>query len=337
MEALVPFWAWCFKSGIRSPADVHRQVITDYLLTLHGHWRCPSCGETAGLKRRTGKESALCPRCGASEKPEQLREYAQNTFRGVVGRLRMFFDWAKINRRVASNPVGVESPPLHAQSQHYPNEILIELVSYITNSDSDPTVALMLYLNIFHGMSSWELRHSLIPIGVPISTGREAEELAGAYSVIVPKREVSLGRRHQSRAGTCLDFSEAVKGWLEPLLIRFYRQRRGLLGRYDSKYLFAGARNRHGKPLSRSYIVKTISRALERALGFRCNVKTLRKSIGVFAVGRGGPGALHNMGWGLAQGFAYTWLPRETIIPVLRKQPLAPATGRDGLDHPNNS
>lgn len=110
LEALVAFWSWCTQQSIQPPAGVQTSVVDAYLLTLYWQWQCSMCQGTMAFEPRDRRAPTVCMHCRAMRSITKVRRYAQDTVRRVRGILRVFFDWAKMNRKVLVNPVQRKIP-----------------------------------------------------------------------------------------------------------------------------------------------------------------------------------------------------------------------------------
>jgi len=316
MEALAAFWSWCGKRGITSPEAVQASLVSDYLLTLYWQWHCATCHGITPLEPRHRKAPKLCQHCGAVHTLVKVKRYAQNTVRSQRAKLLVFFDWAKINRMIVTNPVQRKTPAPHATITHYPPDVIKKLCAYVAASDADPLEALTLYLILFHALSVWELQHVQIPTLFSLHEEVRLPTLAEAYYVIVPKPAPSLGDRSPGRPNTRLDFPSKAEAWLKPLLERFEQQRRAVLKNPSNRCLLvAPGRSRHNTAVGKVFVWQVVRQASLRVLGATCTPNTLRKTVGVMFADRAGAGILRWMGWDDQQAFAYTWAERETVHP----------------------
>lgn len=333
LETLASFWFWCDQNGIRSPEEVHSSHIKDYLLTLYWQWQCSACWGLLGFDPRNRKAPKVCPHCSTVRSLSKVERYAHNTVRNRRAKLLVFFDWAKINRLVITNPVQHKTPALAPTISHYPQDVIEQLCTYIVEPNADPVEALMLYLIIFHAFSVWELRYAEIPI-YSFHKGDPLLKLAETYSVIVPKNTPSLGHRSPGRPYVQLDFPSHAETWLRPLLERFEGLRKQSVKNAENRYLFfAPNMTRHSTPVSGYYIWNTVRQASLRVLGAACNPTTLKKTAGTIFADMAGAGVLRWMGWRDQQAFAYTWAARETIHPRIEgeHQAIKPRSSADEL------
>lgn len=316
LEALGAFWLWCEEHGVKSPEEVQASLVNDYLLTLYWQWQCSECQRATAFEPRTRKVSKTCTHCGALHSLIKVKRYAQNTVRGHRAKLLVFFDWAKINRMVITNPVQRKTPAPNATITHYPPDVIKKLCAYITTPDAEPLEALTLYLILFHALSVWELQHVQIPTLLSLHEDVLLPTLADAYYVIVPKPAPSLGDRSPGRPDIRLDFLPRAEPWLKPLLQRFEDQRRATLKNLTNRYLLvAPGRSRHDTSVGNVFVWQVVRQASVRVLGATCTPNTLRKTVGVMFADRAGAGILRWMGWDDQQAFAYTWAERETVHP----------------------
>jgi hypothetical protein len=294
---------------------VHPQIISDYLLSLYWQWRC-SCGNTVPFESSHRKAPGKCSSCRHGGSYKKVTRYAQNTVRAARARLKMFFEWAKISRKVIANPVKKKTKAPSPKIRHYPPSILRELCVFIASPKSNPTEALMLYFIIFHAFSIAELREVRMPYVSSIESRGKIQSLADAYCVFVPRRRPSLGRKHAGRPDTRIAFPSAAKPWLYSLLLRFQEERSKLLRNKNRDYLFVVPyKNRHNIPVTESYIRAVVRRASRKAAGADCTPNMLKKTAAIVLADRAGAGVLRWMGWHSQQAFGYTWMPREIILP----------------------
>ena len=315
-EVLTSFWIWEEQRGVRAPEEVQASHINDYLLHLYWQWQCSICQRAMSLDPGERHAPRVCVHCGAIGSLVKEKRYVQNTVRQHRAKLLVFFDWLKMNRMVIVNPVQRKTPAPSPTIQHYPPEVIKQLCGYITDPDSDPVEAFILYLIIFHALTVWELRHVRLPTLLPLHRDMDLPGLAESYYVIVPRSTPSRGDRSPGRPDIRLDFPAKATPWLKPLLKRFELQRLEVVRNSKNRYLFVTlVTKRHDVPVGSSYIWKIVRQASLQVLGAACNPNTLRKTTGVMFADRAGAGILHWMGWEDQQAFAYTWAAREMIQP----------------------
>jgi hypothetical protein len=316
MEVLTSFWAWGEQRGVRAPEEVQTSHINDYLLQLYWHWQCSLCQRAMTFYPGERCAPRVCTHCGAIGSLAKEKRYAQNTVRQHRAKLLVFFDWLKMNRMVIVNPVQHKTPAPSPTIQHYSPEVIKQLCGYISEPDSDPVEAFILYLIIFHALTLWELRHVMLPTVLPLHRDMALPGLAESYYVIVERPAPSLGDRSPGRPDVRLDFPAKAAPWLKPLLERFELQRQQVVRNPKNRYLFiTPATKRHNTPVGKYYLWNIVRRASLRVLDAACNPNTLRKTAGVIFADRAGAGILHWMGWEDQQAFAYTWAAREMIRP----------------------
>ena len=317
LEALASFWSWCDQDGIHSPGEVNSFHIKNYLMTLYWQWQCSACQKLTSFDPRHPQVPKVCSYCGAVRSIIKVARYAQNTVRGQRAKLFVFFEWAKINRLVITNPVKHKTPAPSPTITHYNRDVIERLCEYIVSPKADPVEALMLYLIILHAFSVWELRYAEIPI-YTLHKGSPFLRLTETYSVIVPQSAASLGNCSPGRPYVQLDFPSNALNWLRPLLERFESLRTQTVKNDQNRYLFfAPNKTRHCTPVSSFYIWKTVRQASLGVLGAACNPVTLKKTAGIIFADTAGAGILRWMGWSDQQAFAYTWAARQTVHPLL--------------------
>ena len=242
MEGLAPFWSWCDRRGIRSPAEVQAGLVKDYMLVLCWEWCCSGCGATMEFEPRDRNAPRTCDHCGALHTVNRVKRYAQNTVRAERAKLLVFFDWCKLGRIVLTNPVQVKVPAPLPTIRHYSPDVIQTLCSYMAASDADPAEAVALYLILFHALSVGELRHVRIPRGSSIREGVFVPSLSEAYYLIMPKAFPSLGNRSPGRPDVRLDFPAGAAPWLRALLDRYERHRQQFACNPANEYLFVSRR-----------------------------------------------------------------------------------------------
>lgn len=333
MDVLVSFWGWCQERGLHTPEVISAGIVKEYLLSLPWQWVCSVCHQNTACNPTERKAPKTCPRCSAIRSLTKMRRYSQNTVRLYRSKLRVFFDWAKINRLVTANPV--QDPPIEPSQkiQCYPPEVIEQLCASVANPGADPVEALVLYLILFHAFSTWELRHAQMP-DLPLVDGTVQQvPLAQAYYIRVPRPSPSRGKHSPGRPRLRQMFPDAAVSWLKPLLERFEQERQPLVRNTKNPYvLIAQGFAHHSAPVSEGVVTEIVRRASVRVLGMVCYPNVLRKTVATLLSDQEGPGILHWLGWGQQQAFVYAWAPRE----VISLQPAAPAQKQETLPTANS-
>lgn len=316
LEVLASFWSWCDQRAVRSPMEVHNVLINDYLLTLYWQWQCSVCQNAINFDPRDREAPGVCDYCGAISSYKKVKRYVQNTVRLYRGKLRVFFDWAKLNHIVITNPVQRKVPAPSPTIHHYTPEVIKNLCPYIIAPDAHPVEALILYLIIFHALSVWELRHAQLPNLTPLHGRIALPSLAEAYHIRIPKPEPSLGDRTSGRPNVQVSFPTQAAQWLKPLLERYEYHRQQKVKDHNNRYLlFSPITGRHNIPVGRGYVNMLVRQVSQRVLGKVCNANTLRKTVGLMFTDRSGAGVLRFMGWDSQQAFRYYWAERILVHP----------------------
>src|SRR5215469_12908820 len=237
MTMLASFWSWCDQYGARNPHEVQESLVNEYLLTLYWQWQCSVCQGMTPFEPRKRKAPSSCTRCAAIGSLAKVKRYAQNTVRSHKAKLLVFFDWAKMNRMVVTNPVQRQIAAPSPTIQHYPIETVKELCRYVFSPTADPVEALVLYLIIFHAFSVWELRHAELPSVLPLHNAIPQLSLGEAYYVLVPRPSPTLGDRSPGRPDIRLDFPSSAASRLRPLLDRFEQHRHRHIKDTSNHYL----------------------------------------------------------------------------------------------------
>jgi len=316
LAVLAAFWSWCELQGICGPEGVHNTLINDYLLTLYWQWQCSICQGIMPFDPHERIGPRICAHCCAAGSLCKIKRFTQETVRGYRGKLRVFFDWAKINRMVITNPVQRKVPAPNPSIEHYSPEVIKDLCSYIPAPDADPVEALILYLIIFHAFSVWELRHAQLPTLYPLHDGVRLPTLAESYYMLLPKPAPSRGDHSPGRPKVRVDFPAEAASWLRPLLERYEHERQQVVKNENNSYvLFSSWTAHHNHPVGVKYVLHFVRRASIRILGKTCMPRVLRKTVGVLFADRSGAGVLRFLGWKGQQAFRYTWAERKTVHP----------------------
>lgn len=317
LRALAQFWLWCAHRTIARPQEVNPTLIRYYLLGLYWQWRCTLCGAVTYCGGESELAPVRCSQCDQATRQCRVQRYAQNTIRRLRASVFMFFEWTKLVRRTMLNPVQQKVAVPEPTVQHYAPEVLQALAHFIVSSDSDPTAALLLYFIVFHLTTVHELRYLRLPMVISFDTKEVIASIASTPVLTLPKRQASVGIVHPGRAGGHIRFHHTAQLWLQPLLVRFERQRVAVIGSQGrSRYVFVTARSRiRNVPVSHAWVWDKVMRSTRAIVGYPCNAKMLRKTAAVYFADRVGAGILSRMGWEAQQAFAYTWVTRELLDP----------------------
>jgi hypothetical protein len=316
LDVLAVFWSWCDELGINSPQQVQDLLINDYLLTLHQQWQCEVCQSTVAFNPEERKAPQVCVCCGVFKQLKQVKRYSPATVSWYRSGLLVFFDWCKLNHMVMFNPVCRQVKRPSQTISHYSLEVIEQLCDYIQDHNADPTEALVLYLIIFHGLSTQELRFAQLPCVISLRSDIPVQTLVEAYYLVLLKPTPSRGQRTPGRCDNLLSFPTNASIWLKPLLERFLEQRDSRLKGSTNQYLLVTPRHAlHQKPVSQKTIQRIVRQASLRVLGVTCYPKVLRFTAGVIFTDRAGVGILSRMGWGDQQAFAYGYAQRQTVHP----------------------
>jgi hypothetical protein len=313
LQALVMFWSWSCKQQINRPEEVSPALITTYVQLLYWQWQCSACKKRNVAQTKTVDESE-CIKCGVINSAPKIKRYSQNTVRNYTAVLKVFFSRAKINRMTVTMPVQV-TPRAPARSiTHYPVQTVERLYSHMWDPTTDPTRALILYLVLAHACSPWELRHLQIPRVTSINANCPQPSLAEIYRLTLPERQPSLGNRSLGRPERWIEFHSEVSSRLKPLLDRYEDQRTRTLINISNPYLLVSNYTcRRVHPVSRFFLWNLIQITTKEALGYSCNVNTLRKTFAVMLTDEGGGGMLLKLGWQYCQATSYSFSDRIII------------------------
>jgi len=317
LAIVVAFWSYCEQKGITALTEIQSEQVKSYLLTLYWQWQCQTCQGVLPFDPQQRRAPKGCSHCQAVGSLTQVRRYVQGTISNYRGTLRVFFDWARINRLVITNPVHRESARSLYTIRHYPLDIIQKLCTILVNPDADPMEALILYLILFHGFSIPELQRAEIPVVRTWPYGEYMTTLTETYAVTVPRSVVSVGVQSPRRPEVLVTFPECAASWLKPLLMRFEQQRKLRLKNVQNGYLFLSSSSAHyRRTVSRQFLTKVVRQASQRVVGTSCTPGMLRKTVGVLFADAAGAGILRWMGWEDEQAFRYSWAQREVVQPL---------------------
>lgn len=315
LHSLTHFWSWCSLRNVTSPQEVQPSHIKEFLLMRYWIWECSACEGRLDPVSLHEEATPVCDKCGASQSITKVHRALNETVRKYQSRFKVFFDWAKINKLVLINPVQRTVPYSTITIQHYPVEIIRRFCTYMVDPDADPIEALILYLVIAYGFSSWELRHAQMPELPSVRESTRVPTLAEAYYIVVQKPPASRGRRSPGRPDVLLNLRPKDEPWLRPLLIRFDQQRQSILRNKNNRFLLVTPERSQYDPISRMSLTRILKRASLRVLGATCNVSTLRKTAALIFVDRVGSSILSFMGWSSSAAYSYEWADRKEILP----------------------
>jgi len=212
--------------------------------------------------------------------------------------LRLFFDWAKLQSLVTVSPIsdiccgGAKTFTVRgdhgemieiAEAIRCYDDIVVEkLCAYIVSPDADPEEAVVLYLIIFHLLTSGELRKLRIPSLVNAAgdlpdTSNRAVDFEYLH---LPFRQLTRGNRLVLRTETKVIFPHKALSWFTPILKRFYEKRAGLVKAQHQEHFLVGEGNGFcNRPVTKDYIADRVRGASLRALGEAVNASDLRRTV----------------------------------------------------------
>jgi site-specific recombinase XerD len=325
---LAAFWQWCEREGMRIPAEVSISAINVYFKTVRYQWRCSACQAVIPNDEACDGQG-VCADCQTQQTLIREERLAHRTLIRLVSSLKVFFEWARHQRKSVINPVRIRMERPQHTIEHYDSEVMRALMNYVRSPEAEAEEALVLYLILVHACSVRELRLAQLPHADAVQEDR-AESLAEQYHVLLPARQATIGKRASRRSRLRLDFPRAIASWLMPLLQRYQAARSDSLVHPANHYLFVGSRLRRNQPVSAQYITSVVRRATVRVLGAECNPATLRKTAGVLLADSAGAGMLEWMGWEAQQAFIYTWAARKAVDPKPRNSGEVPQSLAQG-------
>jgi hypothetical protein len=316
LTVLVKFWSYSCEQRIYSPEEVSPVLITAYVQNLYRQWQCSTCKKLNFAQSKVVEERE-CTKCGASNSAPKIKRYAQTTVYNHRAVLKVFFSWAKLNRVTVTMPVTVTTQRPAPSITHYPIQTVERLYSYIWDPAVEPAGALILYMVLAHACSSWELRYSQIPQVTSINPSSCSVPLSELYRLMLPERQPSFGNRSPGRPEPVIKFHPEVSSRLKPLLDRYERQRERTLINPSNPYLMVSKyTSRLVHPVGTYFLWKLVQITTKEAVGYSCNINTLRKTFAVILADQGGGGVLLKLGWHHLQATHYTFSNRVVLSPV---------------------
>lgn len=315
MRELSSFWHWCWPQNIKSPGAVQPLHVKEFFLTQHQQWRCTACERKTVLDSFDSNISKDCTDCGSIKSVVYMEPTAFYLW-SLRSYLKVFFDWARIERFAIINPVQIKVGRPPKIIQHYSPEVIQQLFNYITSPETDPLEAIVLYLIIAYGFSNWELQHVQLQSFFDLRNGKRFLPLAEVYGVVLPKPSPSIGNRTPGRPDTFLKFRPKDASWLKPLLERLEQDRNKVLKGGSSRYLIVTRETaRIENPASKKTVYRIVRRGSRNATGAACNPRTLRKTVGIIFTDKNGSSVLTWMGWSDSQIPKYDSATRKEIQP----------------------
>src|SRR5258708_35689700 len=133
--------------------------------------------------------------------------------------LRLFFEWAKLEKLVMDNPIsdircgGAKRLTVRTNNgemvevaeaiRRYDDIVVEKLCAYMVSADADPEDAVILYLIIFHFLSNAELRSLRIPSLINLGSGSlEASRNDDFRYLHLPLRRLTRGNSSLIRTET---------------------------------------------------------------------------------------------------------------------------------------
>jgi len=250
--------------------------------------------------------------------------------------LRLFFDWAKLQKLVTDNPIsdircgGARRFTVRSDSgemievaeaiRRYDDIVVERLCAYIVSPDADPEDAVILYLIIFHFLSNAELRNLRIPSLVKAGSGMlDASKCADDFRHLhLPLRRLTRGNSSVIRTDTKIVFPRKALNWFNPILQRHYEERAGLIKCQHQEYFLVGEETGFcNKSVTKDYVIRRVRIASLRALGAVVSPSDLRRTAAdMFAQRSKRRGAiLTKMGFSPLSAILFNYLERFPIQP----------------------
>lgn len=317
LHCLTDFWDWCTRRGFKTLTELRSSdVQKDYIYSLYWQWLCLECKGAVLCEHLNAPAPTLCPHCNAIHSLSKVERYGQQAVNRYSAHLKVFFYWT---RETHLTLTGVLLPIIRNREpriRQYLPEVIEQLCANIPLCNADPVEALTLYLIIFYGFTTWELRHALVPVLFPLTQACPRSTLVESYYLIVPKPPPSIVKRNPGRVGNRVDFEPSAVSWLKPLLKRFELQRNEVVQQHDNKHLFVVSKSvRRGTPVSTRVVRQIVRRASLKCIGVDCIPQYLRTTAMALLADLAGGSVLNRFGINDERALTYDWRPREIVYP----------------------
>lgn len=297
LNMVVKFLNFCASRNIGSLPQIGPTAITQYQQTILWQFECKKCRNRIPFTSSRPTGQCVNPSCDAIESYVRTRKLARGTLISHMSALRLFFDWARLQKLVVENPFlaiccgGARTFTVRDDQgemfevaeaiRRYDDAVVEKLCAYIVSPNAEPEEAIVLYLIIFHFLTNGELRSLRIPSLVSAgSESPDASRSAEDFEYLhLPLRQLTRGNRSVVRTETKIIFPRKALSWLTPLLKRFYQKRAQLVkAQHKQHFLIVEKSAFCNKPVTKDYVTGLVRTASIRALGEAVSPSDLRRT-----------------------------------------------------------
>ena len=336
VNMIVQFLNFCANRNLGSLPQIGPTAITQYQQTILWQFECKKCANR--IPFTSSRPTGQCdnPRCDAIESYVRTRKLARGTLISHMSALRLFFDWARLQKLVVENPLlaiccgGARTFTVRDDQgemfevaeaiRRYDDAVMEKLCAYIVSPNAEPEEAIVLYLIIFHFLTNGELRNLRIPSLVNAgSESPDASRSAEDFEYLhLPLRQLTRGNRSVVRTETKIIFPRKALSWLTPILKRFYEKRAQLVKAQHKQHFLVVEKSAFcNKPVTKDYVAGLVRTASIRALGEAVSPSDLRRTAAdMFAQRSKRRGAiLTTMGFSALSATRFNYLERFPLQP----------------------
>ena len=336
VNMVVQFLNFCASRNIGSLPQIGPTAITQYQQTILWQFECKKCRNRIPFTSSRPTRQCVNPICVAIDSYVRTRRSARGTLITHMSALRLFFDWARLQKLVEENPFlticcgGARTFTVRDDQgemfevaeaiRRYDDAVVEKLCAYIVSPNAEPEEAIVLYLIIFHFLTNGELRNLRIPSLVNAGSelpdaSRRAEDFEYLH---LPLRQLTRGNRVAVRTDTKIIFPRKALSWLTPILKRFYEKRAALVKAQHKQHFLVVEKSAFcNKPVTKDYVARLVRRASIRALGEAVSPSDLRRTAAdMFAQRSKRRGAiLTTMGFSSLSATRFNYLERFPLQP----------------------
>ncbi len=170
VSVLANFLDFCAARNIVSLSDIGPSIVSEYQQTLLWEFECTKCHNRIPCTASRPSKTCVAAQCNAIDCYVKTRRLTRGTLISHMSALRQFFDWAKLRKLVTDNPIsdircgGARRFTVRTESgeiievaesiRRYDDVVVEKLCAYIVSPDAAPEDAIILYLIIFHFLST---------------------------------------------------------------------------------------------------------------------------------------------------------------------------------------
>lgn len=228
--------------------------------------------------------------------------------RDVLSLSHRFYRWCIQEKKVLLNPCGSIQVSREASRLVVCSpEQIHKLETFMRNSASSPSQALLISLVLFFGLTAEDLAFAQLDLTQGVGLG-----------IILRRKARSYGRHYYNRPQILQLPSNPT--WYFNLQKRFYASWQIHYARVKTTYphhsLFLPKNGRSNRPLSTHCIGTRMKQATLAATGQAIPIRVLRQTCGSLHTQNQDASLLTRLGWSPQYAFHYTWLPRSYFVPT---------------------